>query len=61
MHQPAGVGVGDEHVAALQLRRHGPDALDIGFWITTDLELEFSISLGPVTGDLASHRFRGFL
>ena len=61
MHQPAGVGVGDEHVAALQLCRHGANAFDVGLGIATDLELEFPVTLGPVTGDFAGHCLGGLL
>ena len=61
VHQPAGVGVGDEYVAALQLSRDGPDAFDISFRIAADLKLKFPIALGAVTGDFAGHRLWGFL
>ena len=52
MLQPAGVGVGDEPVAGLQLRRDGADALDVHVRIAADLELEAAVALGAIARDL---------
>ena len=56
MHEPAGVGVGDQAVAGLQHGRDGADALDVDVGIAADLELEAAVALGAIAGDLAGHR-----
>src|SRR5262249_48531978 len=57
---PAGVSVGHEAIARLQLGGDGANALDIYFRIAADLELEPAVAFGPVTGHTAGHR-RGVL
>src|SRR5262249_51457483 len=53
VHQPPGVGIGDEPVAGLQLRRDRLDPGDVDFGIAADLELEAAITLGAIAGDAA--------
>ncbi len=61
VHQPAGVGVGDQHVALLQLARGGADALDVDIWIAADLELELGVALGAILVHALGHILRALL
>ena len=61
VHQPAGIGVGDESVARLELGRDGRDALDVDHRIAADLQLEPAIALGAIAGHAPGHRLRRFL
>src|SRR5215470_706072 len=43
VHGPAGVAVGDQHVAGLQRLAAGADALDVQVGVAADLELELGV------------------
>ena len=60
VHQPAGIGVGDQHVAGLSFG-NGVDAGNIGIGVAAYLELELGIALGPIASDLARHLGRALL
>ncbi len=55
VHQPAGVRVGDQAVARLQLRGDGSNPFDINLRIAADFQLEAAIAFGSITGNLAGH------
>ena len=61
VHQPAGVGVGDELVAGLEDGRNGAYPVDIGVGVASHLELEASVALLSVAGHLRRHRLRRLL
>src|SRR5690349_16772960 len=55
VHEPAGVGIGDEPVARLQ---HGPnrvDTVDVLMYVAAHFELKAAITLGPVARDTLGH------
>ncbi len=55
VHEPAGVGVGDQHVARLERCTHRADPLDIGLRIAAHLQLEAPVALRPVACHLRRH------
>ncbi len=59
--RPAGIGVGDQHIAALQFSRDGADAVDIGIGIPSHLELELGIAFRAVERHLLRHLGRTLL
>ena len=61
VHQPAGIGVGDQAIAGLQLGRDRADAVDVDQRIAADLELEPAITLGAIAGHALRHRLGRFL
>ena len=58
---PAGVGVGHEPVAGLELRGDGVDARDVHIRIAADLELEAAITFRAIARDLRRHLLRRLL
>ena len=55
MGKPAGVGIGDEHVARDQDGGDGPNSFDVGVGIGADFELKAAIAFGAVGGDGVCH------
>ena len=55
MLRPSGIGVGDQHIAALQLRGALVNALDIGIRIAADFELKLGVALGAIVRHLFRH------
>ena len=58
VHEPAGVGVSDQHVPSLKLLRHRPDPLDVGVRVATHFQLKLAVALRPVTCDPFRHGLR---
>ena len=56
--QPARVGIRDQAIAALELRRHRANAFDIELRVIAHLELESRVALGAIGRDAGGHLFR---
>ncbi len=61
MHQPPGVGVGNQDVARLELGRHGANARDIVHRVAAHFELKAAVALGAVSLDAMRHHLGRFL
>ena len=59
--RPAGIGVGDQHVARLKLFRGGENARDVGFDVAAHLQLKFGVALRAIHADHFRHGFRRIL
>ena len=58
---PTGIGIGDESIGRMQCCAHRVDSFDIDIGIAADFELEPSVALSSVVGDIRGHLFRRLL
>ena len=56
VHQPARIGVGNQDIAAFQLRGHCSNAFDVDQRISANLELKPAIAFGAIAGHPTRHR-----
>jgi hypothetical protein len=61
VHQPTGVGIGDETVVRLEHRSNGTDALYVGSCIAANLELKSGIAFRTICSDALRHGLGRFL
>src|SRR4029453_11476624 len=61
MLHPAGIGIGDEPIAALKFPCDGMNAFDVPIRIAANLELKAAVALRPVPGNFRGHLLRRLL